>query len=129
MTGPANPPAPSGALARRFDQMFPVLTSGEITKVRSYGDVRRFQPGELLARVGRPSPGMYVILSGRLSVVSRDPLGRTQPVAEFGRIDSLINSAFAHGDFAPIEQLQMMRFKGEKWEMFGDVISGEAVTH
>jgi branched-chain amino acid transport system substrate-binding protein len=32
-------------------------------------------------------------------------------------------------DFAPIEQLQMMRFKGEKWEMFGDVISGEAVTH
>ena len=29
-------------------------------------------------------------------------------------------------DFAPIEQLQMMRFKGEKWEMFGDIISGEA---
>jgi branched-chain amino acid transport system substrate-binding protein len=28
-------------------------------------------------------------------------------------------------DFAPIEQLQMMRFKGEKWDMFGDVISGE----
>ncbi|UPK04870.1 ABC transporter substrate-binding protein [Bradyrhizobium sp. 170] len=29
-------------------------------------------------------------------------------------------------DFAPIEQLQMMRFKGEKWDLFGDVISGEA---
>ena len=28
-------------------------------------------------------------------------------------------------DFAPVEQLQMMRFKGEKWELFGDVISGE----
>ncbi|HEX7792537.1 MAG TPA: ABC transporter substrate-binding protein [Afipia sp.] len=28
-------------------------------------------------------------------------------------------------DFAPIEQLQMMRFKGERWEMFGPVISGE----
>jgi branched-chain amino acid transport system substrate-binding protein len=28
-------------------------------------------------------------------------------------------------DFAPIEQLQMMRFKGEKWELFGEVISGE----
>jgi branched-chain amino acid transport system substrate-binding protein len=28
-------------------------------------------------------------------------------------------------DFAPIEQLRMMRFKGEKWELFGDVISGE----
>jgi branched-chain amino acid transport system substrate-binding protein len=28
-------------------------------------------------------------------------------------------------DFAPIEQLRMQRFKGEKWELFGDVISGE----
>ena len=28
-------------------------------------------------------------------------------------------------DFAPIEQLQMMRFKGEKWELFGDIITGE----
>jgi thioredoxin reductase (NADPH) len=86
MTGPINPPAPSGALTRRFDQMFPVLTSAEITRVRSYGDVHRFQPGELLARVGKPSPGMYVILSGRLAVVSRDPLGRAIPVAEYGRM-------------------------------------------
>jgi branched-chain amino acid transport system substrate-binding protein len=28
-------------------------------------------------------------------------------------------------DFAPIEQLQMQRFKGEKWDLFGDIISGE----
>jgi len=28
-------------------------------------------------------------------------------------------------DFAPIEQLQMIRFKGEKWDLFGDIISGE----
>ncbi len=27
-------------------------------------------------------------------------------------------------DFAPIKQLQMMRFKGEKWDMFGDIIAG-----
>ncbi|WP_426437670.1 ABC transporter substrate-binding protein [Bradyrhizobium genosp. P] len=26
-------------------------------------------------------------------------------------------------DFAPIKQLQLMRFKGEKWELFGDIIS------
>jgi branched-chain amino acid transport system substrate-binding protein len=32
-------------------------------------------------------------------------------------------------DFAPIEQLQMMRFKGEKWDLFGEVISGETATH
>jgi branched-chain amino acid transport system substrate-binding protein len=28
-------------------------------------------------------------------------------------------------DFAPISQLQMQRFKGEKWEQFGDVINGD----
>src|SRR5476649_2001281 len=28
-------------------------------------------------------------------------------------------------DFAPIDQLRMERFKGEKWELFGDIISGE----
>jgi branched-chain amino acid transport system substrate-binding protein len=28
-------------------------------------------------------------------------------------------------DFAPIAQLQMQRFKGEKWELFGAIISGD----
>jgi branched-chain amino acid transport system substrate-binding protein len=28
-------------------------------------------------------------------------------------------------DFAPLEQLQMMRFKGESWKLFGPVMSGE----
>jgi branched-chain amino acid transport system substrate-binding protein len=28
-------------------------------------------------------------------------------------------------DYAPIKQLQMMRFKGEKWELFGDIINDE----
>src|SRR5579872_6631773 len=28
-------------------------------------------------------------------------------------------------DFAPISQLQLMKFKGERWVLFGDVISGD----
>jgi branched-chain amino acid transport system substrate-binding protein len=28
-------------------------------------------------------------------------------------------------DFAPIDQLQLMRFKGQKWELFGDIMSGK----
>ncbi|AUC93390.1 MULTISPECIES: ABC transporter substrate-binding protein [Bradyrhizobium] len=31
----------------------------------------------------------------------------------------------APNDFAPISQLQLMKFKGEKWELFGDVISAD----
>jgi len=66
--------------------MFPVLTAAEIDRVRRFGDVRRFVPGELLCRVGKPSPGMYVILSGKLAVVSRDPLGRALPVGEYSQL-------------------------------------------
>ena len=28
-------------------------------------------------------------------------------------------------DFAPISQLQLQRFKGDRWELFGDVISAD----
>src|SRR6201986_1595440 len=28
-------------------------------------------------------------------------------------------------DFAPISQLKLMRFKGEKWDLFGEIISGD----
>ena len=31
-------------------------------------------------------------------------------------------------DFAPISQLQMQRFKGEKWELFGEIISGDLAS-
>ena len=32
-------------------------------------------------------------------------------------------------DFAPISQLQMQRFKGEKWEQFGEIFSAEVTTN
>jgi ABC-type branched-subunit amino acid transport system substrate-binding protein len=28
-------------------------------------------------------------------------------------------------DFAPISQLQLMKFNGEKWDLFGDIVSGD----
>jgi branched-chain amino acid transport system substrate-binding protein len=28
-------------------------------------------------------------------------------------------------NFGPLSQLQLMRFKGEKWELFGDIISAD----
>jgi hypothetical protein len=31
----------------------------------------------------------------------------------------------AANDFFPIEQMQLIRFKGERWELFGEVIGGE----
>src|SRR5262245_55265519 len=73
-------------LPSRFDQTFPVLSPVEIERVRQFGELRRFPSGHLLCRVGEPSPGMYVILSGRVRVVSRDAFGRSLSPAEFAQI-------------------------------------------
>src|SRR5260370_12352160 len=80
--------APSNALASRFQQMFPVLSPAEIERVRHFGEVRRFLPGEALFQAGKPVPGMYVILSGRVAVAGRDAVGQALPVAAFAEMMS-----------------------------------------
>jgi thioredoxin reductase (NADPH) len=66
--------------------MFQVLTAAEIDRARQFGDVRRFLPGEFLYQVGKPGPATYVILSGRVAVSPRDPLGRRLSVAAFAQL-------------------------------------------
>jgi thioredoxin reductase (NADPH) len=66
--------------------MFPVLSPAEIDRIRPFGDLRRFGPGEILYRVGKPGPGMFVILSGRVAVAGRDALGQAIPVAAFAQL-------------------------------------------
>ena len=78
---PAEPITPSGALASRFHQMFPVLSHAEIDRVRRFGEIRRFPAGEFLSRAGETVPPMYVILSGRVAIVLGDALGKAVPVA------------------------------------------------
>jgi thioredoxin reductase (NADPH) len=84
----------SGALASRFNQMFPVLSGAEIDRVRRFGEVRRFPDGDWLFQAGEVVPGMYVILSGRVAIVPRDALGKAAPV-----------SAFAELIGAPVEEM------------------------
>ena len=31
-------------------------------------------------------------------------------------------------DYAPIEEMQMMRFTGESWQLFGPILKGEAAA-
>ena len=44
---------------------------------------------------------------------------------ELGRPAARHQDQHAATDFAPISQLQLMRFKGETWELFGEVISAD----
>ena len=46
------------------------------------------------------------------------------PDDDFGK-DYLTGLRDGLGDRAPLEQLQMMRFKGESRELFGPLMSGE----
>ncbi|MEO8421341.1 MAG: FAD-dependent oxidoreductase [Hyphomicrobium sp.] len=52
----------------RGAQMFPSLLSEEIDRVRRFGEDRSFATGEALARVGELTPGLMIILSGKVDV-------------------------------------------------------------
>lgn len=53
----------------RRDQMFPVLESVEIERIRRFGTIRTYAVGDALAVVGKPIEGLKVILSGTVNVV------------------------------------------------------------
>ncbi|MDB5468492.1 MAG: thioredoxin reductase [Caulobacter sp.] len=73
-----------GAGFGRFDQTFPTLTSGEIERMRRFGEVRRFAADEVLFRSGERSPGMFVVLGGCVAVTQRDGMGHRTPIVEQG---------------------------------------------
>jgi thioredoxin reductase (NADPH) len=78
------PAATSSATMRsRYDQMFPVLTPQETARLRRFGSIRRYRDGERLFKTGDVR-GMFVILSGHVTITQRDGLGHVTPVADQG---------------------------------------------
>jgi thioredoxin reductase (NADPH) len=69
----------------RLQQLFPVLTEAEIARVRRFGRVSRYPKGTLLYRVGERTPGMFVLLSGKIRAIARDGLGREQIIHTFSQ--------------------------------------------
>ena len=67
----------------RLQQLFPVLTEAELGRVRRFGRVSRYPKGTLLYRVGERTPGMFVLLSGKIRAIARDGLGREQIIHTF----------------------------------------------
>jgi thioredoxin reductase (NADPH) len=68
------PPAPT-ILEQRRDQIFPKLDPPEIERVRRFGHVRSFAAGERVMTAGEVSPGLVVMLNGRVAVSAHDHLG------------------------------------------------------
>jgi thioredoxin reductase (NADPH) len=78
---PANEPEARSPIVR-FEQTFPTLTAAEIDRLRHFGSVRHYADGELLFETGKQTPGMSIVLAGRVKVIARDGIGRVWPVVE-----------------------------------------------
>ena len=72
-------PTPSIADTRQ-DQMFPTLDPSEIERVRRFGQLRTFAPGEALAKVGDRSGALSIVLSGEIEVTRHNLSGRPAPI-------------------------------------------------
>jgi thioredoxin reductase (NADPH) len=68
----------------RRDQMFPTLDPSEIERVRRFGKMRAFSPGEPIAKVGDVGCGLSVILYGEVDVTRHDPLGQPALMSTVG---------------------------------------------
>ncbi len=60
--------------------MFPRLQASEIDRVRRFGEIRRYNVGDALAKVGEVAPGFVIILGGRVSVTRRQASGPNVPI-------------------------------------------------
>ena len=66
----------------RRAQMFPRLEPAEIDRLRRFGQVVHAEPGAALATAGVASPGLFVILAGRVAISRRDAHDESQPIVE-----------------------------------------------
>ena len=106
------PPTRSIIDARR-DQMLPMLEPNEIQRVSRFGQVRAYQPGEAIFTAGHISPGLVVILSGKIDVSQIDQSGHrtlivSHKTGEFmGELAQLANRPALVDAFArePVEAL------------------------
>lgn len=59
----------------RRDQMFPVLEPAEIERLRRFGEMRSYGPGEALAQVGDAGHGLTIILAGKVDITQHQGSG------------------------------------------------------
>src|SRR5262245_25831684 len=78
------PAAPQSIIDTRRHQMFPVLESADIERVRRFGKVRFYRAGEALVEVGNVGPGLTIILTGRVDITQHDESGHRRHIVTHG---------------------------------------------
>lgn len=66
---------PGFTFATRRDQAFPTLSQREMERLCRFGVRHRFVDGECLFEAGIASPGMFVVMSGLVTITRRNGLG------------------------------------------------------
>src|SRR6267143_4338825 len=72
----------SPAIEARRAQAFPILAPDEIARMHRFGRLRRFADGARVVETGKVSPGIYVVLSGKIRITGRDGHGHDLDVVE-----------------------------------------------
>jgi thioredoxin reductase (NADPH) len=62
----------------RRGQMYPLLSSADIERVRRFGTPRLYARGEMLVRTGESGHGLTLVLAGEVDVTQRDESGETR---------------------------------------------------
>jgi thioredoxin reductase (NADPH) len=68
----------------RRDQIFPVLETADIERMRRFGALRSFRAGEALARAGQVADGLTIVLAGKVEISRRDKFADHKPMAIHG---------------------------------------------
>jgi thioredoxin reductase (NADPH) len=84
VTGDSGDAALPPSVAARRAQIFPKLKPDEIDRLRRFGTLKRWKPGEFLFEAGTPGQGMFVLLRGRVLITRKDGLGGHTRVVEHG---------------------------------------------
>jgi thioredoxin reductase (NADPH) len=76
-------PTVSPTIANRRDQMFPILADADIERMRRFGEPRAYAAGEHMVTAGTVSPGLIVILSGKVDITQAG-LGLSEAIVTYG---------------------------------------------
>ena len=64
----------------RSNQMFLTLEPAEIERLRRFGELRSYSPGEALVKIGDAGHGLTIILAGKVDITQHDETGRLVPI-------------------------------------------------
>jgi thioredoxin reductase (NADPH) len=77
-------PIVSSIIDTRRDQMFPTLGDADVELVRRFGDAVSYAAGERIVTAGEVSPGLVVVLSGKVAITQSGGLAGREAIFTHG---------------------------------------------